>query len=404
MEEWKLIPESEGRYSVSSEGRIRRENFSYDRCGNTIEMSCKIIELKNHGKYFSFGFHINKKLRVFLVHRLVAINFIHNPDNLPVVNHLDGNKLNNKASNLEWTSYSGNNNHFRRNMVSDKRKQSKENEFYSMEGEEFRYCAEDNVYASNYGRVWGVVRNKMAFKLLHESNGYLVFTSGNKRKSVHRIVAKLFCENNLGFNIVNHINGVKSDNRAHNLEWVDRSYNSTHSFNLGLNKNVGENNKMSRKKEKQIKEIASMIKSGLSLKQIHQETGFDRAFLLNIKEGRAWRHSTGFDKKQRVSNRISDESIEKAKIMYSELLNAPMVSRETGISEGHLWKILTGVKRSNIRPDLTVKNVLSSFNVSNEEVNKILQMHSDGHTFVYISKVLNRDRGTISNVIKKNNQ
>lgn len=45
------------------------------------------------------GKQVNKR-----VHQLVAIHFLENPNNLPEVNHLDGNKLNNAASNLEWSS------------------------------------------------------------------------------------------------------------------------------------------------------------------------------------------------------------------------------------------------------------------------------------------------------------
>lgn len=47
------------------------------------------------------------------VHRLMAETFIPNPDNLPVVNHKDGNKLNNELSNLEWASYKWNYDHAR---------------------------------------------------------------------------------------------------------------------------------------------------------------------------------------------------------------------------------------------------------------------------------------------------
>lgn len=47
----------------------------------------------------------------FLLHRLVASVFIANDENLPCVNHLDGDKSNNAASNLEWCSYSNNEQH-----------------------------------------------------------------------------------------------------------------------------------------------------------------------------------------------------------------------------------------------------------------------------------------------------
>lgn len=52
-----------------------------------------------------------QKLKTMTVHRIIASTFIPNPDSLPVVNHLDGNKLNNQVENLEWTTVQGNARH-----------------------------------------------------------------------------------------------------------------------------------------------------------------------------------------------------------------------------------------------------------------------------------------------------
>lgn len=63
-----------------------------------------------HGYYF-VSLRKNNKPVSLNIHRLVALNFIENPDNLPVVNHKDGNKLNNTVENLEWCTDAYNHHH-----------------------------------------------------------------------------------------------------------------------------------------------------------------------------------------------------------------------------------------------------------------------------------------------------
>lgn len=82
-------------YDVTSDGRI----ISHARYQNkNMEMNYSI----SSDGYYTVGLMLNKKETQNRVHRIVACAFIPNPQNKPYVNHIDGNKLNNKASNLEW--------------------------------------------------------------------------------------------------------------------------------------------------------------------------------------------------------------------------------------------------------------------------------------------------------------
>lgn len=91
---------------------------------------------------------------------------------------------------------------------------------------------------STRGRVRNIVTGKI-LKSCIDGNGYFtVFLSkrGQRGKThkIHRLLMVYFVPKPEGKSCVNHINGIKSDNRFENLEWVTYSENTTHAVALGL--------------------------------------------------------------------------------------------------------------------------------------------------------------------------
>ena len=109
MEEWRSIPDYEGYYEVSNLGRVRSVErlVPHARHGLTKQQS-KILRPAITDGYYKVALSMDRRLRSFRVHRLVAQAFIDNPSELPEVNHKDGDKLNNNASNLEWCTHAQN--------------------------------------------------------------------------------------------------------------------------------------------------------------------------------------------------------------------------------------------------------------------------------------------------------
>ena len=101
VEIWKDVPGYEGLYQVSNMGRLK--SYKKDASGVILKLTNK------RGDYIRVVLQgINKPRTSISAHRLVALTFIPNPKNLPEVNHIDGNKQNNKISNLEWCTRSEN--------------------------------------------------------------------------------------------------------------------------------------------------------------------------------------------------------------------------------------------------------------------------------------------------------
>ncbi|EHV3815215.1 HNH endonuclease [Salmonella enterica] len=97
-------------YTIYEDGKVQRTNSDNNMCApsyvgrfltpETTKKGYQRVTLCRHGK-----------TKRFQLHRLIALVHLPNPDNLPCVNHKDGNKQNNHVTNLEWCSYSENEQH-----------------------------------------------------------------------------------------------------------------------------------------------------------------------------------------------------------------------------------------------------------------------------------------------------
>lgn len=99
-EEWVSVKGYEGLYEISTLGNVKDLK------------KCKLLKRGNNPKKYE-GVWLRKgdEHKSYALHRLVASNFLENPENKPLVNHKDNIKNNNKVSNLEWSTYLENNRH-----------------------------------------------------------------------------------------------------------------------------------------------------------------------------------------------------------------------------------------------------------------------------------------------------
>lgn len=168
-ETWKRFKNTT--YSVSSTGCVYNE------------YSGKILKpFPNNNGYLTVDlFHNTVRERV-LVHRLVAIAFIPNPENKPFVNHIDGNKQNNCVENLEWCTPSENSIHAIETNLSAKgsgKTLAKLTEADVLEIQEaFEQGVKDYVLAEKYGVTSGVISSIRLGKTWKHVSGKVFEPSG----------------------------------------------------------------------------------------------------------------------------------------------------------------------------------------------------------------------------------
>lgn len=101
-----------GRYMVSSLGRVKRMAQEHTGInGVTKSYPERLIVRKKASDYPRIILKVEGKAKAYLIHRLVAEVFVPNPEGLPCINHLDGDKSNPHPSNLEWCTHQQNMQH-----------------------------------------------------------------------------------------------------------------------------------------------------------------------------------------------------------------------------------------------------------------------------------------------------
>lgn len=139
----------------------------------------------------------------------------------------------------------------------------------------------DYDYITPRGEVYK--KNKSIFykvKLDTNWQGYHVcginYKSGRKNQRVHRLVAAYFLENPENKEFVNHINGIKTDNRVENLEWCTGSENMKHATRTGLLVNAkGFEDSQSKAVNMYDKDTGELLKEFGSLREAARETSID---------------------------------------------------------------------------------------------------------------------------------
>lgn len=216
-----IIDNIETDYDINELGEIYSHKTNKILTGTIYNTGYKMVRLTIEGKKKGYA-----------IHRLVAQTFIPNPDNLPVVNHKDGNKLNNHMNNLEWVSQSKNRQHAIQTKVSKLATGKREKIKDINENDWIRY--KDTTYlVSIDGEVYNE-KTKILLKQTPNNSGYIRYTLRIKGKNIsklaHILVMETWGKQKLASNqVINHKDGNKINNNLKNLEVCSKSENALHS-------------------------------------------------------------------------------------------------------------------------------------------------------------------------------
>ena len=280
---WKttLIPD----YYVTPDGNVFKEGKNYP-------LMRRMINGRNYVNIKIYG-----KRCLYRIDYMVAYAYIGMFDDIIRLIHIDGDNSNDKVDNLMW---------YRKKDVIQKYIDEAIIESDGTIEEEWKECILDypcyeHYYVNNFGMIKDENGNLVETKISH---GYKVFyyidaqyASQTRIQAVHRAVAKAFIPNPNNYDMINHIDGDKTNNIVSNLEWVNNGMNAEHAYHQNLHKHA-------KYTENQVRAACMLLMDPkVPQIQISYMTGIDPKTISDIRRGRRWSNiSQNFQMRERKWN------------------------------------------------------------------------------------------------------
>lgn len=160
------------------------------------------------------------------------------------------------------------------------------------------YCISNlgNIYSNNKNKCLNMKKLSPMLQVRNKNTGdgyYYIGIRNNKNRTffaIHRLVAMAFIPNPENKNVVNHINGIKTDNRVENLEWCTVRENHDHAMRTGLTLR-GERHGRHILTEDQVLEIRKRFAQGkINKSRLAKEYNIPRTTISRVILRNTWRH------------------------------------------------------------------------------------------------------------------